>query len=103
MDAVAKAQINVLPTFQGTGIKLKLLNALFAGRHCIVNPLMVKNTTLEPACCISNDATEMVKAIETYWKKPFSEQDIENRKALLENSLFNNVKNGQLIVEMLGF
>jgi len=103
MDAVAKAQINVLPTFQGTGIKLKLLNALYAGRYCVVNQLMVKNTTLEEACIISENAEGMVLDIKKYWKIPFAETEIEARKNILDNSLFSNVKNAQLIVEMLGF
>ena len=32
-----EAQINVLPTFQSTGVKLKLLSALFSGRFCLVS------------------------------------------------------------------
>ena len=103
MDAVAKAQINVLPTFQGTGIKLKLLNALYAGRYCLVNTLMVKNTTLEVACIISENAEGMVLDIKRYWKTPFGEREIEERKTVLDNSIFSNDKNAQLIVEMLGF
>src|ERR1019366_3969226 len=35
-ELIKNAQINVLPTFQATGIKLKLLAVLFTGRHCIV-------------------------------------------------------------------
>ena len=42
-----EAHINILPTSQSTGIKLKLLAALFAGKHCIANSLMVENTNLE--------------------------------------------------------
>lgn len=103
MDAVAKAQMNVLPTFQGTGIKLKLLNALYAGRYCLVNTLMVKNTTLEDACIISENAEAMVRDIQTYWKQTFGEQEIEARKNVLNKSLFSNVKNAELIVEILGF
>src|SRR5690606_8791039 len=40
-ELIAQAQLNVLYTFQATGIKLKLLNALYNGRWVIVNPLMV--------------------------------------------------------------
>jgi hypothetical protein len=103
MDAVAKAQMNVLPTFQGTGIKLKLLNALYVGRYCLVNSTMVKNTTLENACIISEDAEGMVNDIQKYWKLSFGLEEIEARKTILNNSLFSNVKNAALIVEILGF
>ena len=40
-DLLAKAQINVLPSFNETGIKLKLLNSLYNGRHCVVNDAAV--------------------------------------------------------------
>ena len=103
MDAVSKAQMNILPTFQGTGIKLKLLNALYAGRFCLVNPIMVKNTTLEDACIISENADAMVLDIQKYWKQNFGEAEITSRKNILNNSLFSNDKNAQIILEILGF
>ena len=34
---IAKAQINILPSYTHTGIKIKLVNAIFNGRHCLVN------------------------------------------------------------------
>ena len=40
------AQIHILITFQATGLKLKLLNSLFAGRHTVVNRLMVAGSGL---------------------------------------------------------
>ena len=33
---ITNAQINILPSFNNTGVKLKLLNALYNGRHCLV-------------------------------------------------------------------
>lgn len=101
MDAVSKAHINVLPTFQGTGIKLKLLNALYCGRFCVVNPTMVNSTSLESACIIAKDATEMIKEIEFYWKKSFSDADIAERKNILQNSIFDNSSNAAIISEYL--
>ena len=41
--------------------------------------------------------------IKKYWKTPFGEREIEERKTVLDKSIFSNVKNAQLIVEMLGF
>ena len=46
-ELISNAQVNVLHTFQATGIKLKLLNALFLGRYCLGNKEMIKNTGLE--------------------------------------------------------
>ena len=41
------AHINVLPTFQNTGIKLKLLNTLYQGKFVIANDDMIDHTGLE--------------------------------------------------------
>jgi hypothetical protein len=36
-DLIKNAQCHILPSFNATGVKLKLINALYNGRHCIVN------------------------------------------------------------------
>jgi hypothetical protein len=102
MDAVANAHINVLPTFQSTGIKLKLLNALYSGRFCLVNSTMVDQTTLEKACIIAKNSKAFIEEIETYWKLPFTEKRIQERKIYLENSIFENSVNAKKIVDLIG-
>lgn len=86
---VQDAHINVLPTWQSTGIKLKLLMALFSGRHCVVNEMMVKETGLESLCHIENTSEGMKKAITQFFAQPFTEQDIEARKKILEQNFSN--------------
>jgi hypothetical protein len=54
------AHINVLPTFQSTGIKLKLLSALFLGNHCLVNEPMILGTGLESLVEIANSPEEFM-------------------------------------------
>ncbi|MBN8702533.1 MAG: glycosyltransferase [Bacteroidetes bacterium] len=90
-DLIAKAQINILPTHQGTGIKLKLLAALFRGKHCLVNTTMVENTGLEDLCIIANSASEFKKEINRLINTPFREQDIQKREQTLDP--FNPQKN----------
>lgn len=89
LKLIKQAQINILPTFQATGIKLKLINALFAGRHCIVNNLMVKNTGLEKLCIWADDPIAMRKAVQKYWKAEFTEDEIAKRKELLADKFVN--------------
>jgi hypothetical protein len=89
---IANAQINVLPTFQATGIKLKLLAALFSGRHCLVNNPMVANTGLEELCIVRDSAKEMAKEIELLKNIPVSKSLIERRKLLLENTFSNSLQ-----------
>ncbi|MFN8144664.1 MAG: glycosyltransferase [Bacteroidia bacterium] len=87
---IAEAQCNILPTFQSTGIKLKLLAALFGGRHCIVNSPMVSNTGLESLCLIADSTEEMKKILKKVMKaKEFS--GLKKRKEILENNFSNSV------------
>ncbi len=97
---IANAQINVLPTFQATGIKLKLLAALFSGRHCLVNNPMVANTGLEELCILRDSAKEMAKEIELLKNIPVSKSMIELRKHLLENT-FSNHFNAKLLMDFI--
>lgn len=98
-DLINKAKINVLPTFQSTGIKLKLLNALFMGKHCIVNELMVSNTGLENACVVCSTAEKMKKAIEKYWDLPFDSKEVNRRELLLKT--FDNKKNAMKLLDLI--
>lgn len=94
---VSEAHINILPTWQSTGIKLKLLMALFSGRHCVVNEMMVKETGLESLCHIENTADGMKKVVTDLFSKAFTHDDIERRKELLEQNFSN--KNGADIIK----
>ncbi len=86
---IREAQIHVLPTFQATGIKLKLLHALYTGRHCVVNPKMVQGTGLESLCYHAETADEWISWIEKLAQRTFSEIEIEKRKSLLESDFSN--------------
>ncbi|MBL0066624.1 MAG: glycosyltransferase family 4 protein [Bacteroidetes bacterium] len=97
-ELIATAQCNILPTFQATGIKLKLLAALFGGRYCIVNSPMVVNTGLESLCIIADTADEMKKQVELVMKKKdFS--DRKKREEVLAN--FSNAMNAEKLKMLL--
>lgn len=88
------AQVNVLPTFQSTGIKLKLINVLYQGRWCVVNNLMVENTGLADLCSIANTAENMKTEVKRLMGLPFDEASLNHRKEILTNAFCNqtNVK-----------
>ena len=98
-DLLINAHINVLPTFQNTGIKLKLINALFNGRFCLVNDEMVKNTGLEILCITANSKNEFIEKIKTLSQQEFTEQDILERKKILHN--FDSLKSAKKIIDLL--
>jgi hypothetical protein len=97
---IADAHIHILPTFQPTGLKLKLLYALFKGRHVIVNKQMLFGNGLNKCCAIANTPPEMAEQIRQLQNLPFTAADIENRVAILSEHYNNNV-NAQRIVKLL--
>ena len=62
---IATAAINLLITFQSTGVKLKLLHSLIQGNRCVVNPLMIEGTDLGQFCEIIDDAEDLIKTLST--------------------------------------
>jgi hypothetical protein len=99
MELLEKAYMNVLPTFQNTGIKLKLLAALFAGKHCLVNSPMVQGTGLEKLCVVNDEANTFAKAVEEFSQKPFSESQFHQRKKLLTS--YKNDKGVEVCISLL--
>jgi hypothetical protein len=97
-DLISNAQMNILPTFQGTGMKLKLINVLFQGRFCIVNRKMVHNTGLEDLCIIANDPMQMKKEILKLENVKFSEFNLSHRKNYLADK-FDDSVNAKLLLD----
>jgi hypothetical protein len=93
-DLVRKAQINVLPSFnkESTGIRLKLLHAIFEGRHCVVNDQMIKGTGLHEACHIGKGSDAFASIIVQLFHQPFTREEIILRQQLL-GTTYNNEKN----------
>jgi hypothetical protein len=99
-DIIEKAQIHILPSFNCTGIKLKLLNALFNGRHCVVNQEAVKNTGLESICHIGSDPDSFKKMISEKYQQTFSADEIDRRKKILLTH-YDNEKNVQKLIQWI--
>ena len=98
-DLIQRAHINILVSFQATGIKIKLLNALFNGRFCLVNPAMVKGSGLEDLCEIAKDKKEMIARLIPLMDNEFSKEQFALRKEKL--SLFDNHKSAARILEII--
>lgn len=98
-DLLCNAHINLLPTFQNTGIKLKLINALFNSRFCIANDAMIKKTGLEKLCLLANSKKEFITKINEVIKCDFTEDIINERIKTL--FIFNNHANAQNIIKLI--
>lgn len=80
---IAEAQIHLLITRQATGLKLKLLNVLYNGRHVIVNDKMVTGTELAALCHVANSKQELADLCRQYMSTPIAAKQKEYRTALL--------------------
>jgi len=99
-ELINGAQINVLPSFNTTGIKLKLINALFNGRHCVVNEAAVESTGLQDTCHIGRSSNAFASIITQLFHHPFGEEEINLRKRLLLQ-IFNNKENVQRLIQLI--
>ncbi|MDR0700154.1 MAG: glycosyltransferase [Tannerella sp.] len=99
-ELIRTAQINLLVTFQDTGLKLKLLNSLFAGRHVLVNRMMLAGSGLDDLCYIAATPDEMIDMCRELMEKPFS-MDIlgERRKRLFP--VFSNEYQAKKLIRMI--
>jgi hypothetical protein len=99
-ELISGAQIHILPSFNTTGIKLKLINALFNGRHCVVNEAAVEGTGLQDACHIGTSSNAFASIITQLYHHPFGEEEIMLRKRLLLQ-IFNNKENAQRLIQLI--
>ena len=97
MDLLRNAQVNVLVTDQPTGLKLKLLNALYNGRFCLVNDDMVRGTSLDQLCVVAETPEQFINEIKCLMEEDFTEEDILERDDAMKE-LYQNDKNAQLII-----
>lgn len=100
-DLIRNAQINILVTAQSTGLKLKLLNALFNGRYCVVNDKMVEGLDINDLCIVANTANEMKTVVADLMTKPFVEEQVEIRKSRMD-AFYNSARATDKLVELLG-
>lgn len=79
-ELIQNAHINLLPTFQSTGLKLKLLYALYLGRFVIVTPEMVEGTGLEECCIVLRYKDEIVEIVKRLMRWDYTKLETSNRE-----------------------
>ena len=99
-ELIQNAHVNVLLSFQSAGMKLKLLNALYRGRFCLVNSPMVSDERLKDLCFIENEGSRFQQILKSLFDKSFSEKEIIERKEKL-NLHFSNKESVQKIISYL--
>jgi hypothetical protein len=99
-DIIRNAHVNILVTFQATGLKLKLLNTLYNGRFCLVNDKMLNGTGLDDLCITANTAFEQKENLKELFTKKFEEESITRRHEVL-NDRYSNEKNAEKLIGMI--
>lgn len=99
-DLIRTSKVNCLPSFQSTGIKLKLLHALTSGNQVLVNPTMVEGTGLEKYCSVADEIEDWRRQLELLFSAETEMQKIQTRQELV-SGLFDNQKNATQLAEWL--
>ncbi|MBK3519211.1 glycosyltransferase [Carboxylicivirga marina] len=97
---IKNAQVILLHTFQNTGIKLKLINSLYSGRHVICNNLMAENTMLDKLANSANTDTEWISQIDSLMQKAFMPNEITLRQRVLDK-YYNNTESAKKLYSIL--
>lgn len=99
-ELIANAQINLLLTNQPTGLKLKLLNALFNGRFCLVNDAMLSGVRLNESIYKANLPEEFKTQVQHLFNQ---EIDVEKEMAIRNSELvaYQTDFNGRKLVDAL--
>lgn len=99
-DLIRGAQVNILVTFQATGLKLKLLNTLYNGRFCLVNKEMIQGTALPDLCEVGNSATELKQKLDELFEKELTQEDKDFRIKVLKDN-YDNISNGKRLIKLI--
>ncbi len=99
-DLVKKAHVHILPSFNKTGIKIKILNALFNGRFVVTNYAAVEATEVIKLCEIANSAEENIKILSRLFAETFTEKNIAERKKILY-SVYNTDANVHQLMQWI--
>lgn len=95
MDSlISRTKVSLLITFQPTGVKLKLLNALGKSGSIVANSMMVSGSGVEEYCLVADEPEQIRELIL---------QQIAN-DSLQQNNFavnFNNKVNGERLIKIL--
>lgn len=95
---LADAHINLVFSYQRSGTKLKLMNALFFSRFCIVNANVMDDEMIQPLCVHAQTNIEIISQINRLKEVPFS--GYAQRREVLENHMSDD-KNARQLVNLI--
>lgn len=97
---ISKAHINILPSLNETGVKLKVLHALYIGRFCITNNAGSEGSGLTDLCIIANEPNQIQQHIITLMNTEFTNEMKDCREKTL-HAIYDNNKNAEILISHL--
>lgn len=79
LSYIQEAHLLLMPAMQVSGVKLKLLDSLFIGRHCLVNQAMLTGTQIKNSVNVATHINEWITTIQTLMNEPFTHEHIQIR------------------------
>ncbi len=98
-DLMQRAHINIFWSYNPSGIKIKLLNALYNGRFCLVNKPVVQGSGLEDLCEVVDDEKSLVYKAIQLMDLEFSDEQYFNRKEKM--APYDKAYNTKKLLEIL--
>jgi len=100
VELASKAAVHVLPTFQDTGFKLKLLYSLRSQIPVVVNPQMIEGTGLTELVIVAQNRLEFKEKIRAAINVPLTSEELEKRRMIL-HSKYSNESQAEKIIQLL--
>lgn len=97
-ELLNQAHINIVWSLQRSGTKLKLINALFHSRHCIINCNIIDDAAVAGLCERAETEEQLVEAVNRLKLSPFN--GAKQRADVLEYYL-NDLHNATLIDKLI--
>jgi len=97
-ELLQQAHINISWSFQRSGTKLKVINALFNSRFSIINENVIDDDVVSGLCVTVFNKEQLIDKIKELENATF--EDFDKRKKILEVYL-NDIKNAELIDKLI--
>jgi glycosyl transferase family 1 len=97
-NLIQNAHIHLIPAFATNGFKLKLLYALYSGRHCIINSSLEMANSLKNICHTANSNEEIIEKIQQLLHMEFTNGMISERKKPLTFN-YSNILNAHKLID----
>lgn len=99
-ELIEDAHVNLLLTFQQTGVKLKLLHAIESGKHVLINTPMDDSELFSNICQVANSPKEISAKLDELMAQAFTFEDFQNRLKIFHLH-FDNDANAKTIKQIV--